>query len=130
VSSGLAFVPSAFYPTYSATKAAIHSWSQSLRFQLRDTAVDVIEIVPPYVQTELSGPGQATDPHAMPLRDYVDAVIDILKRDANVDEVLVKEVLPHRLAAEGGQDHYSAFFERYNARFRSVQASQHMEVAP
>jgi uncharacterized oxidoreductase len=54
-SSGLAFVPNAFNPTYSATKAALHSYSQSLRFQLKDTSVKVIEIVPPYVQTRLGG---------------------------------------------------------------------------
>jgi uncharacterized oxidoreductase len=69
VTSGLGFVPSAFYPTYSATKAALHSYSQSLRFQLKDTSISVIEIVPPYVQTQLGGSFQATDPNAMPLND-------------------------------------------------------------
>src|SRR6266436_1045110 len=71
VSSGLAFVPSAFVPTYSATKAALHSYAQSLRFQLRDTSIQVIEIAPPYVQTELGGKSQANDPNAMPLKDFI-----------------------------------------------------------
>jgi uncharacterized oxidoreductase len=52
VSSGLAFVPIAMAPTYCATKAAIHSWSQTLRYQLRNTNVAVLELAPPYVQTE------------------------------------------------------------------------------
>lgn len=55
VTSGLAFMPSALTPTYCATKAALHSYTQSLRFQLRGTAVQVIEIVPPQVQTALQG---------------------------------------------------------------------------
>ncbi len=51
--SGLAFVPRANFPTYSASKAFLHSWVQSLRSQLRDTSVEVLELVPPYVQTAL-----------------------------------------------------------------------------
>jgi uncharacterized oxidoreductase len=117
VSSGLGFVPSALYPTYSATKAALHSYSQSLRFQLKHTAVDVIELVPPYVQTELGGPGQATDPHAMPLGDFVAEVFDILDRNPRVEEILVKRVQAHRFAAESGRDNYNALFEHYNGRF-------------
>ena len=70
VSSGLAFVPLAKTPTYNATKAAVHSYSLSLREQLKDTNVEVIEIVPPGVQTGLM-PGQADDPNMMPLEDYI-----------------------------------------------------------
>jgi uncharacterized oxidoreductase len=117
VSSGLGFVPSARYPTYSATKAALHSYSQSLRFQLKHTAVDVIELVPPYVQTELGGSAQARDPHAMPLGDFVAEVLDILGRNPRVEEILVKRVQAHRFAAESGRDNYNAFFQNYNGRF-------------
>lgn len=53
VSSGLAFIPIAFMPLYCATKAAIHSFSLSLRHQLRGTAVKVFEVIPPTVDTEL-----------------------------------------------------------------------------
>ncbi len=67
VSSGLAFIPLAMTPTYCATKAAIHSYTQSLRHQLKDTGVEVIELAPRYVQTELMGLQQASDPNAMPL---------------------------------------------------------------
>jgi uncharacterized oxidoreductase len=68
VSSGLAFVPLAKTPTYCATKSAIHSYSVSLRHQLKGTTTEVIEIIPPYVQTHLTGEHQANDPNAMPHR--------------------------------------------------------------
>ena len=54
VSSGLAFVPLPSAPIYSATKAAIHSYTQSLRFQLEDTGVEVIELMPPAVSTDMT----------------------------------------------------------------------------
>ena len=65
---------------YCATKAFLHSWLQSLRFQLRDTPVEVIELAPPYVQTELGGARQLIDPHAVPLGDYIAEVMDILSK--------------------------------------------------
>jgi uncharacterized oxidoreductase len=58
VSSGLAFVPMARYAIYCATKAAIHSWTLSLRQQLRTSGVQVLELIPPYVATELGGAGK------------------------------------------------------------------------
>ena len=79
VTSGLAFSPIATNPTYCATKAAVHSWTQSLRYQLRDTAVEVLEIVPPYVQTELTGAHQLSDPHAMPLDEYIQETMELLE---------------------------------------------------
>src|SRR5271155_3371884 len=68
VSSGLAFVPLAPTPTYCATKAALHSYTESLRYQLRGTSTEVLELIPPYVQTDLLG--GASDPRAMPLDKY------------------------------------------------------------
>jgi uncharacterized oxidoreductase len=53
ISSGLAFVPVAIMPVYCATKAAIHSFSMSLRHQLRDTSIKVFEIIAPTTDTEL-----------------------------------------------------------------------------
>ena len=102
VSSGLAFVPLSLTPTYSATKAAIHSYSQSLRQQLKDTGVEVVEIAPPYVQTELMTPEQASDPRAMPLADFIAEVMDILGRDG-VEEVIVERCKPLRFAEASGK---------------------------
>ena len=99
VSSGLAFVPRADSPSYSATKAAIHSWTQSLRHQLRDTSVNVLEIAPPLVATELT-PGQSQLAAALPLDDFISEVVS--KLDDAMDEVLVERVLFQRNAeAEG-----------------------------
>jgi uncharacterized oxidoreductase len=114
VSSGLAFIPMALTPTYCATKAAIHSWSQSLRYQLRSTTVQVIELTPPYVQTELMGSRQAADPRAMPLQDYLTETIELLKTQPNAAEILVERVKPLRFAEQGGQEKYEAFFKQFN----------------
>jgi uncharacterized oxidoreductase len=112
VSSGLAFLPLAMTPTYCATKAAIHSYTQSLRYQLKDTSVQVLELAPPYVQTELMGPGQASDPNAMPLKDFIAESISILKTSPDATEICVERVKPLRFAeANGG---YEAFFKRFN----------------
>jgi uncharacterized oxidoreductase len=91
VSSGLAFVPLAITAVYSASKAAIHSYTQSLRFLLKGTSVKVLELAPPYVQTELMGAQMAVDPRAMPLADFIKETIDVLGTEA--DEVLVQRVM-------------------------------------
>jgi uncharacterized oxidoreductase len=114
VTSGLAFIPLAMAPTYNATKAAIHSYTQSLRYQLQSTSVQVIELVPPYVQTELMGSQQASDPRAMPLADYLNETINILKTQPDVTEVLVERVKPLRFAEQNGPEKYAAFFKQFN----------------
>jgi uncharacterized oxidoreductase len=114
VSSGLAFVPLAMTPTYCATKAAIHSYTQSLRYQLKSTKVEVIELIPPYVQTTLMGDQQAEDPRAMPLREFIDEVMSILQNQPDAKEICVKKVYPLRFAAEGGQEKYESFFQQFN----------------
>lgn len=102
VSSGLAFVPFARSATYSATKAFVHSFALSQRYELRKTNVKVLEIAPPYVQTELGGEHQLTDPRAMPLKDFIAATMEELATDKN--EVLTKEVMMLRNGA-GLQDY-------------------------
>jgi uncharacterized oxidoreductase len=102
-SSGLAFVPRSNFPTYCASKAFLHSWLQSLRFQLRSTSVEVLELAPPYVQTVLGGPDQATDPDATPLADYVAEVMQLLGNPNPPDgEILVKRVEALRFAERNG----------------------------
>jgi uncharacterized oxidoreductase len=114
VTSGLAYIPLALTPTYCATKAAIHSYSQSLRYQLRSTKIEVIELVPPYVQTELMGSAQASDPRAMPLKEFIDEVFSILKLNPSVTEVLVERVKPLRFAELNGVEKYQEFFQMFN----------------
>jgi uncharacterized oxidoreductase len=112
VSSGLAFLPLANTPTYCATKAAIHSYTQSLRYQLKDTNVQVLELAPPWVQTELMGAAQASEPRAMPLKEFITEVMGILKSKPDVTEILVERVGFLRGAeARGG---YEATFKQFN----------------
>jgi uncharacterized oxidoreductase len=122
ISSGLAFVPLAMTPTYCATKAAIHSYSQSLRYQLKDTNVRVVEIAPPYVQSELMGVRQASDPMAMPLKDFIAETMAILEANPDVTEVLVERVKPQRFAEARGE--YNAFFNAYNDRAMAARANE------
>ncbi len=122
VSSGLAFMPNAQAPTYSATKAAIHSYTQSLRYQLKETAVEVVELVPPYVQTALTGDSQENDPRAMPLGDYISEVIQILKEQPQTQEILVNRVRELRFSADGGDENYQAIFKKYNDLIAAGQA--------
>jgi uncharacterized oxidoreductase len=90
VSSGLASVPLTITPTYSATKAAIHSYTQSLRTQLADTGIQVIEIVPPAVRTTLLN--QENDERSMPLDEYLDQTMNILQHHPDAEEILVDRV--------------------------------------
>ena len=72
VTSGLAFTPAAIAPIYSATKAALHSFTMSLRHQLSDTSVKVIEVAPPAVNTDLGGAGLHTQ--GEPVDDFADGI--------------------------------------------------------
>jgi uncharacterized oxidoreductase len=110
VSSGLAFVPLAATPTYCATKAAIHSYTQSLRWQFRGASTEVLELIPPYVATDLMN--GASDPRAMPLDRFIAEVMEILKTQPTVTEICVEGVKPLRFAAESGR--YDAVFQRLN----------------
>jgi uncharacterized oxidoreductase len=98
VSSGLAFLPMAVTPSYCATKAAIHSYTMSLRHQLRHTSVEVLELIPPYVQTDLMD--GAENPRAMPLSQFIAEVMEIFKTQPTPSEICVENVKRLRHAAE------------------------------
>jgi uncharacterized oxidoreductase len=103
VSSGLAFVPLPLTPTYNATKAAIHSFTESLRVQLADTNVQVIELAPPPVRTTLMGQENAEE--AMPLDEFLDEGMELLRSEPDAKEILVERVKFLRFAeAEGRYD--------------------------
>lgn len=90
--SVLAFVPLAGNAVYSATKAALHSYSLSQRFALRDTSVTVQEIAPPWVNTDLIHKGD--DPRAMPLDAFIEETMAGLATD--IPEVIVEAIRPLR----------------------------------
>lgn len=103
-SSNLAFIPRADFPTYCASKAFLHSWLQSLRHQLRNIPVEVLELSPPYVQTELTGDHQASDPRAMPVAAYVAEVLQLLDTASHPrGEVLVERDRARRSAEREGR---------------------------
>jgi uncharacterized oxidoreductase len=116
VSSGLAFVPIAIAPTYCATKAAIHSYTQTLRYQLQGSTTEVLELVPPYVATDLLD--AASDPRAMPLDKFIAEVMEILRTQPAAAEICVENVKPLRFAAESG--HYDSVFRGLNAAMESA----------
>ena len=79
---------------------------------LVEQALEVIELVPPYVQTHLMGARQASDPGAMPLADFIAESVNILETSPDVREICVERVKPLRFAdANGG---YDAFFKTFN----------------
>ncbi|MCD1586675.1 SDR family oxidoreductase [Halomonas sp. IOP_14] len=110
VSSGLAFVPLSGTPTYNATKAAIHSYTISLREQLKGK-VELIELAPPAVQTELT-PGQSTREGYMPLDDFIDEVMTLFQQNPTPKEILVENVNFLRWAERDG--HFDEVVEMLN----------------
>lgn len=101
VSSGIAFVPLSVTPTYNATKAAIHSYTVSLREQLKGR-VEVIELAPPAVQTELT-PGQSTREGYMPLEAFIDEAMILFSQEPTPREILVERVGFLRWAERDGR---------------------------
>lgn len=99
VTSGIAFLPFPPMPSYAASKAGVHAYSEALRAQLNGTGVGVVELVPPAVATA----GQAeVNPHALPLDDFATEVMQLLSQEPTPDEILVNGVLTHRWAEREG----------------------------
>jgi uncharacterized oxidoreductase len=90
--SVLGYVPLAMAAVYSSTKAALHSYVLSQRYKLKNTTVSVLEIVPPWVQTDLMGSNN--EPRAMSLGEFIKETIDVLGTDSQ--EVLVQRAKPLR----------------------------------
>jgi uncharacterized oxidoreductase len=112
-SSKLAFVPLAAFPTYCATKAFMHSWLQSFRHQLRNMPIEVLELLPPYVATKLTGDQQISDPRAMPLDAFITEVMQLLEAGDHVNgEILVERARADRAAEREGR--YDAAFSLVN----------------
>lgn len=101
VTSGLAFVPMTAGATYSATKAAIHSYTVSLREVLKDR-VEVIELAPPAVQTGLT-PGQESRPGYQPLGEFIEEVMALFAQQPTAKEILVERVGFLRFAEAQGR---------------------------
>lgn len=116
VSSGLAFLPLTLTPTYCATKAALHSYTLSLRYQLKTTSVEVVELIPPYVATELMN--GASDPRAMPLDKFIAETMEIFKQQPTPAEICVENVKPLRFCAESGQ--FDTIFHGMNAALADI----------
>ncbi len=113
VTSALAFMPSALTPTYCATKAALHSYTQSLRFQLRDSDVQVIEIIPPQVQTALQG-RRGFDPRGMPLAEFIAEAMMLLQTQPDAQEIVVERAKGFRYAERDGA--YGEIYPVFNAK--------------
>ena len=113
-SSALGFVPMAIAAMYSSTKAALHSYTLSLRYKLKDTPVKVLEIAPPWVQTDLLGSNN--EPRAMPLADFIEETMRVLGTDT--DEVLVERARPLRNNAGPNE---AAFVTEFNDMFPNPQ---------
>jgi len=100
ITSALAFVPLPITPTYNATKAALHSFSESLRVQLAGTPVQVIEVAPPGVQTTLMD--QQNSDRAMPLDEFLTETMTLLETHPDANEIVVERAKFVRHAEANG----------------------------
>lgn len=107
VTSGLSFVPFAKVPVYSATKAFFHSFTHSLRYLLKQKGIEVVEIIPPALNTDLGGKG--LHDHAPPVSDFIES---IFKQLADGSDELTFAFSAER--AKIGAEENKAVFDRLN----------------
>ena len=100
VSSGIGFLPFPVMPTYAASKAGVHAYSEALRAQLDGTGVEVSELVPPAVA--ITPEHAQHNPRALRLAEFATEVMDLLQADPTPHEILVKGVQMHRWAERDG----------------------------
>jgi short-subunit dehydrogenase involved in D-alanine esterification of teichoic acids len=99
VSSGIGFLPFPPMPTYGASKAGVHAYTESLRAQLAGTGVSVTELIPPAVATA----GQEkVNPAALPLDEFLDEVIGLITQDPTPNEIVVQAAERLRWAERDG----------------------------
>jgi uncharacterized oxidoreductase len=114
VTSALAFVPLAIAPTYSATKAGLHSYTESLRILLQGSGVQVVEIAPPRVRSEMDGPG---GDHSMDADEFAAEVVAALSAQPQTSEVVVDAARALRYAEREG--HYDRMLAAVNSDLKA-----------
>ncbi|MFY4776516.1 SDR family oxidoreductase [Metabacillus sp. RGM 3146] len=116
VTSGLAFTPAMFAPIYSATKAALHSFTMSLRYQLSDTSVKVIEVAPPAVNTDLGGVGLHT--FGEPLDAFADGIFKGLE-EGKKEIGYGTSVDAMRMSRDEIDQHVAKMYDIFKTQFNS-----------
>jgi uncharacterized oxidoreductase len=116
VSSGIAFLPFPLMPTYGASKAAVHAYTESLRAQLTGTGVEVIEIVPPAVAT--TPEQKELNPAALDLDAYLNETLALLATNPTPPEILVEGVRQHRWAERDGT--YADLVQRRSGALKNL----------
>lgn len=115
VTSGIAFLPFPLMPSYAASKAGVHAYTEALRAQLAGTGVEVSELIPPAVATA----GQESiNPAALPLENFLDEVTALLAANPTPNEILVEGVRMHRFAERDGT--YAELVERRSQALASL----------
>jgi uncharacterized oxidoreductase len=109
VTSGLSFVPIVKVPVYSATKAFLHSFTLSLRYLTKSRNIEVIELIPPALNTDLGGKG--IHDNAPPVSGFIEAVFEQLKQGKTEITYGFTEAM-----TKSGPDELQAAFARMNNR--------------